>query len=126
MAETIIQHEDFGRHIATHADDHLIIDPREEIVIVFDYPLTRPSGRRFTSAGGFTRAAFVAAVAKGYAEIYAEEDKTRTLSSEPQGMLLNRSATDGVHGIAVHSLGDLYLEGAYRDDHGVWHLEVGS
>jgi len=119
-------HENFLRYIEDHGEDDRVIDDRDEIVIVFDYPLAKPVQRSFQSPGGFTRGTFASAVGKGYADIYAEEEETREASPKPQGILMNRSKTDGVHGIWGHDLADLTLEGAYRDSDGLWHLEVGS
>lgn len=102
------------------------LDDRDEIIVEFIYPLRRKCRRTLRHAGGFTRLDFAIAVSDAYAAIYAEEEASRTLSPEPKGMLYNRSETDGVHGIVAHGIGDLVLEGAHRDQDGIWHLDVGS
>jgi hypothetical protein len=98
------------------------------MTIGFDYPLSTPVQRQFHHAGGFTLANFAAAVADGYEQIYAEEEVSATADPAPGGMLLNRSPTNGVHGIWGHGIGDLVLEcvaaPAARDS--VWQLFVGS
>lgn len=108
------------------AADENILDERSEITIRFDYPLRNPCNRSFERVGGFSRRAFAEAVADGYAAIYEEEEQSRTVSPEPHGLLMNRSETDGVHGIVCHDLCDLVLEGAYQDGEGIWQLIVGS
>lgn len=103
-----------------------VVDERDEIRIEFRYPLREAHVFTFTRPGGWTRKAFVDAVAGKYHEIYDEEDRTRTASPKPKGMLMNRSTTDGKYGIWGHDLTDLGLDGAYLDTEGVWHLVVGS
>ena len=107
------------------ADDRMM-DEREDIMIEFTYPLHRPVLRAFHKDGGFTRRDFAAAVSAGYEAIYDEEEKSRTTSPKPKGMLMNRSATDGVHGIWGHGIHDLVLEDAQKMPGGLWHIGVGS
>lgn len=114
--------EDYGILCA----DGSMLDSRDEIAIEFVYPLERPVIRTFERRGGFSKRDFAEAVSRGYAAIYSEEEKSRTLDPAPSGMLLNRSRTDGVHGIWGHGIGDLVLEGAGRDKNGVWHPYIGS
>lgn len=105
-----------GRHIADGP----------EVAVLFTYPLRRAVTRTLTAPAGLTRAEFAATVAREYAAIYAEEEASRTASPAPRGELMNRSETDGVHGIWGHDLADLVLEGASRGPDGVWRLGVGS
>jgi hypothetical protein len=132
------KHVKFSYHLASESDwsrddgeveryaDDRSLDERSEIVVEFSYPLRAPVQRLLTNEGGFTRLVFAQAVAQEYAKIYQEEDASRTASPAPAGMLLNRSRTDGVHGIWGHDLVDLILEGARLDDEGVWQLGIGS
>jgi hypothetical protein len=105
-----------------------IIDERESIPIAFDYPLNGEHVFTFERPGGWTRQAFYDAVRAKYREIYAEEERTRTLPAErlPGSMLVNRPKTDGKYGIWGHVIGDLVLEGAEMDTDGVWKLDIGS
>jgi hypothetical protein len=105
-----------------------IIDEQESIEIAFDYPLADEHVFKFERSGGWTRQAFYDAVRAKYREIYAEEERTRTLPAErlPGSILVNRPKTNGKYGIWGHVIGDLVLEGAERDKHGVWVLAIGS
>ncbi len=114
-----------GDDVESAADGRLL-DDRSKIEVEFSYPLHKSVRRTLTNAPGFTRVDFALAVAHEYEKIYEEEDTSRTTSPEPQGILLNRSRTDGIHGIWGHVLSDIVLEAAWRDDEDIWHLAVGS
>ncbi len=124
---------DFCYDIASNSDlnegedvaDSRVLDDHDVITIEFTYPLRRPISRTFSREGGFTYLDFAQTVATAYAEIYAEEEHSRTSSPEPRGMLMNRSETDGIYGIWGHDINDLVLEAA-RLENGIWHLAVGS
>jgi len=106
--------------------DGRFFDSSPEIRVEFEYPLKTAITRVLAHDGGFTRRDFAEAVASEYQKIYAEEEASMTDSPEPQGILLNRSRTNGVHGIWGHDLGDLVLESAQKHDNGTWELGIGS
>ena len=102
----------------------MLLDERNEITVVIDYPLTKPC-KLYISGGPITAERFCKAVSDMYHVIYKEEDRT---SPEPAGLvpgMLNRSTTSGKYGVWGHGIGDLVLEAAERSN-GVWRIMVGS
>lgn len=108
-----------------------LIDPFEDITkkeaieIVFDYPLSKPCTLTFSRPAGFTRRSFAQAVYDGYMKIYDEEESAAGKTDNIPGML-NRSRSDGPHGIWGHVIGDLFLEGAEEVSPGKFELIMGS
>ena len=111
-----------GAELTALSDE--VIDDRTAVPIRFNYPLTNPVDR--IVQGPLTKRSLAEAITVEYDLIYDEEERSRTTDPNPRGPLLNRSATNGVHGIWGHDLADLVLEGAGRDDNGIWHLWLGS
>jgi hypothetical protein len=105
----------------------MIVDTNETIKIKFEYPLSQPVVLEFYGKGPWRLQYLIDAVAKGYVEIYDEEDETRTLPAQApmDSILVNRPQTDGKHGIWGHILNDLYIESMHKED-GIWHLDIGS
>ena len=101
-----------------------IMDDRDAIDVVIDYPLTNPTTLHMTKP--ITVERFARGVAAAYKVIYQEEERT---SSKEAGLMpgtLNRGETDGTYGIVMHGIEDLYLEGASRRSDGKWYLTIGS
>lgn len=102
-----------------------LIEPRSEIVIRIDYPLHRPAMIEKRHEGGFTRAALATAICEAYHQVYKDEAATQSEQSA-SGLPLNRGSSNGMYGISMHDITDLYLEGAGRTADGVWHVFAGS
>jgi hypothetical protein len=112
--------EEFGELLGAST----IMDDRDKIEIVIDYPLTRPTTLHMEKP--ITVERFARGLAAAYKVIYQEEERT---SSKEAGLMpgtLNRGETDGTYGIASHGIEDLYLEGASRRSDGKWYLTIGS
>lgn len=102
------------------------------VVVVVDYPLSRPVKEKLTASSplGFTRAELARGIARLYQRIYAEEERTarvKTVPRERRSPIVNRNETDGAYGIWGHDLADLALNSVtvYRDADGSWFLELG-
>jgi hypothetical protein len=101
-----------------------IMDDRDAIDVVIDYPLTRPTTLHMTKP--ITVERFARGVAAAYKVIYHEEERTSTRVVELAAGTLNRGESDGTYGIASHGIESLYLEGASRRSDGKWYLMIGS
>jgi len=101
-----------------------LFDADATVTFKIDYPLTTPyiHQETHTDGSGWTQAQFIAAVRRAYFLVYAAEGDD---PGHVPGML-NRARSHGPFGIWGHDLGDLYLEGAIKQDDGSWQLEVGS
>ena len=107
-------------------DGDRVLDERSSVPVIFDYPLSRPVTFVLEADGPFTVRKFAEAVARKYAEIYAEEDATSDNAPELVPGTLNRDLTSGHYGIWGHGIGDLVLEFASRQPDGNWRLFIGS
>lgn len=107
------------------ADSNPVVTNLERISITFDYPLSQPTTREFFNPGGFTCYDFFRAVYEGYAKIYAEEEQAVGNPGHIPGML-NRSVSQGPHGIWGHDMEDLFLEGFREATPGCFVLSMGS
>jgi hypothetical protein len=109
------------------SDPDVMLDPANEIVIRYDYPLR--SSVQFTerSVDGFTAAVFLSTVRARYAEMYSEEKRTSTIK---EGRVadgwLNRNETNGTYGIIGHDIDDLTLDAANKNADGTWSIMVCS
>ena len=97
----------------------------ERISITFGYPLSQPTTLEFFNPGGFTCYDFYKAVYEGYVTIYAEEEQAVGNPGYIPGML-NRSVSQGPHGIWGHDMEDLFLEGFREATPGCFVLSMGS
>jgi len=98
---------------------------KENIVIVYNYPLDLAVDFPHKRKGGWTRKALFAAIQKDYAKIYRDEDKAVGPTGHVPGML-NRDRSDGPYGIWGHDIGDLVVEGVTVSDKGKVTLRIGS
>jgi hypothetical protein len=105
------------------ADD--LVEPRETIALILDYPLSQAVEMVVTCPGGFTRKAFAQAVLDSYRRIYAEEAADVGDPGLASG-LLNRARSNGRHGIWGHDIEDLFLEGAEPLGDGRYEIIMGS
>lgn len=102
------------------------MDERDEITVMIDYPLDKPY-KMTIRRKPITVESFARAVADAYKAIYCEEARTSQIPEDRlSAMSLNRNKTNGKYGIWGHGMGDLYLEGAVRQDDGTWRLLIGS
>lgn len=95
--------EEFGELLGAST----IMDDRDTIDVVIDYPLTNPTTLHMTKP--ITVERFARGVAAAYKVIYATEDR--------DGIIYGKE-TDTTEG--------LYLEAASRRSDGKWYLTVGS
>jgi hypothetical protein len=114
----------------THHDkvvDNKKLTEREEIEIIFSYPLKKPTSMKFSFKGGFTLEKFWECVYMGYLVIYNEEPEPEHEHGDGITVgLLNRPETDGKYGIWGHDIDDLFLEGYAEVKPGVFELAMGS
>jgi hypothetical protein len=103
---------------------HTLMDDRDAIEVVIDYPLAHPTTLHMTKP--LTVERFARGVAAAYKIIYQEEERTSTKEAGLVPGTLNRGDTDGTYGIVMHGIEDLYLEGASRRSDGKWYLMIGS
>lgn len=101
-----------------------LMDDRDTIDIVIDYPLARPATLHMTKP--LTVERFARGVAAAYKVIYQDEARTSSKEADLAPGTLNRGDTDGTYGISMHGIEDLYLEGASRRSDGKWYLMIGS
>lgn len=102
---------------------HGLMDPSPTIKILIDYPLTNPCTfeAKCPNPDGWTEVEFIEAVRMAYLEVYSLEEDPGFVPG-----MLNRARSEGPVGIWGHGIGDLFLEGAERQDDGTWKLLVGS
>lgn len=107
----------------------------DDITINFDYPLSNPVKEDFQSDDGFTRHDLWQAIHDGYTKIYDEEDEavgdpgTIGENSPPNSSafnMINRSTSQGPHGIWGHYIDDLYIEGVVENAMKEYDLTMGS
>ena len=101
--------EEFGELLGAST----IMDDRDTIDVVIDYPLTRPTTLHMTKP--ITVERFARGVAAAYKVIYQEEERT-----------LTQGESGGTYGISGHGIEELFLEGASRRSDGKWYLTIGS
>lgn len=91
-----IQIDDEGFYMITNPDE-IVLPWRDEIKIVFDYPMSKPFVKIVNSANpeGFTKKDLLYLIREGYLEIYDDVDK---------------------YGVYGHDIGDLVLEGIKQND----------
>lgn len=112
--------EEFGELLGAST----IMDDRDAIDVVIDYPLTNPTTLHMTKP--ITVERFARGIAAAYRVIYQEEERTSTRVAELAEGTLNRGESDGTYGISSHGIEDLFLEGASRRSNGKWYLMIGS
>jgi hypothetical protein len=83
-----------------------------EATLLLDYPMETPALRIIRAGDGkaFTRYELMAAILSTYESVYDSESLTQSAPTPPpdeRGFLLNRPASDGVFGVAMHDLDDL-------------------
>lgn len=134
----IVPREIFGEHmdgsyhiVSTNEADLIlggdaIIDRREEIKILFRYPMLNEVTFTCRRNGGWTLKEMALEVSRRYEFIYAEEARTTTQPEDYLPQMLNRNSTCGIYGIQFHVISDLYLEGVVLMEDGTWKLIVGS
>lgn len=105
-----------------------IVVPHPHAILFIDYPLARPVQAPIDASrpAGFSERELCRAIRRTYARIYEEEDATANHPGQVGvGHVINRTTSDGVHGIWGHVISDLFIEGidVYRADDGtiyVW------
>lgn len=103
-----------------------VVIPDSEITLRIDYPLSKPANVPLKHDGGFTRKQLVHEIVAAYKRIYDEEEQTGGAPPE-DGMSLNRTRTNGKHGIWGHYIEDLWLEGImYNPARKLVTLAIGS
>ena len=122
-------------------NDEDMIDPDEKVIeddditINFDYPLSHTVKKDFQSDDGFTRHELWQAIHDGYTKIYDEEDTAvgdpgtigeNSLSTSSASKMINRSESQGPHGIWGHYIGDLFIEGVVEKAISEYDLTMGS
>jgi hypothetical protein len=114
-----------GDNWVTMSDDYgiKILDKEPTITFTIDYPVTNPMVVTLTheDKSPWTRRQFIEAVIAAYKDIYAAEVDPGHIPG-----MLNRKTSTGPFGIWGHDIGDLVLEGAYKNNDGTWGLTVGS
>lgn len=126
------------RSLSEMLNPNEIVITNPSITIVFDYPLRGSFRFPFVSEGGFTRRKLAKVIAKQYARIYEEEQRTTDLPIETiserehrlgteESELKNRAGTDGTYGIWGHVLSDLVLHTVYfNPEENVYFLGIDS
>ena len=112
--------EEFGELLGAST----IMDHRDRIDVVIDYPLTRPTTLHMDKP--ITVERFSRGVSAAYRVIYQEEARTSSTNAGLVPGTLNRGETDGTYGIVMHGIEGLYLEGATLKEDGKWYLMIGS
>lgn len=133
IAHLVTEWEVPGRPLRVCAEDELdgsVVVPEREAIVWLDYPLSHVARVPVTapSRRGFTRGAIHRAIAEAYRRVYEEEEATASRPAEEGvGGVINRTETDGAHGIWGHVMSDLFLEGVgvYRADDGTVYIEPG-
>jgi len=94
----------------TFLDANEIVIQDRDIQIEFDYPLKDRVSFSYHSPTGFTRKQLVDHIRTAYENIYELEAQTTTVPIGRMKGYCNRNETNGLFGISMHILGDLYLE----------------
>jgi hypothetical protein len=104
-------------------DENKIIEKSNIIKFKITYPLTNHASFELTHEDGssWTLKQFIEAVISSYKKIYEEEGED---PGHISGML-NRKKSHGKYGIWGHDIGDLVLEGGYKQGD-TWSLAMGS
>ncbi len=103
--------------------DDFITDT-EEVIVIFNYPLSGEFRFEFKNAQGvITRRDFASFIQSTYRRIYDEESPGQV---ENIVGMLNRQKTDGPYGIWGHHIGDLVIEGVRHTGNNVYSLSIGS
>jgi len=111
-----------------------VIDPdekitsKEEITIIFDYPLENPAKRLFKNKNGFTRLDFYRAIYEGYSEIYDKEfrEVKYLMENGNDAKKLKEAWKNRPYQIWGHVISDLFIEEVEEIDEGVFKLHMGS
>lgn len=118
----------FDMHIASgesriYPPSSAVMEAMPTLRFTIEYPLTNPFHFNETHDNGlgWTEVEFADAVRRAYTQVYESEPDPGHIPG-----MLNRGKSEGAYGIWGHDLGDLYLEGAVREDDGSWRLLVGS
>ncbi len=96
-----------------HDPDEIVL-PAGEYILNIDYPVAKPAEIPLSPSDprGYSRAAIAREVAKVYAAVYEEEERTssvKVIPPEARGQTYNRNETDGKYGIWGHDIEDLAL-----------------
>ena len=117
----------FDEDDETKLDPNEIIIPKQEITIIYDYPLADEFlfTHHTTNPAGFTREALSKAIMDQYRQIYEEEDAEDGDPGLVPGMY-NRAASHGKYGIWGHVIEDLILHTLHVHADGAYTLGLDS
>lgn len=93
------------------SDRDKVVIQEQKITIVIDYPLTTAYSFSLNSKEGFTRGQLLKAISEHYYKLYAEEEESATIKTQPadERTIMNRNETNGKYGIWGHDIADLVL-----------------
>lgn len=105
-------------HLEDYTLQDKLKDPDEivapnEFILYIDYPLKKPINKFIIKEKPVTRLELAEIICELYKKIYKEEEESiknqPIIPIERRSGLINRNATDGIHGIWGHDLSDLDL-----------------